>query len=150
MIFEQNSENLIKNRLKNKDVMTFWSFANLQETFSWPVDMDMQMSELIIIASQFSIHVVHRKDTNLIFQLWECWTCLNSYSSDFHLFFMQNNVDSNISWHTITSLGKILKFSKYYVQKIWQVVRLWHHQPTHLHIHSRCFQKYFVKICETA
>ena len=51
---------------------------------------------------------------------------------------MQNNVNSNISWyegHTITSLGKILKFSKFYVQYIWQVVRWWHHQLTHLHIH---------------
>ena len=50
---------------------------------------------------------------------------------------MQNNVNSNISWyegHTITSLGKILKFSKFYVQNIWQVVRWWHHQLTHLHI----------------
>ena len=34
--------------------------------------------------------------------------------------------------HTITSLGKI---SKFYVQNIWQVVRWWHHQLTHLHIH---------------
>ena len=46
---------------------------------------------------------------------------------------MQNNVNSNISWyegHIITSLGKILTFSKCYVQNIWQVVRLWHHQLT--------------------
>ena len=51
---------------------------------------------------------------------------------------MQNNVNSNISWyegHTITSLGKILTFSNSYVQNIWQVVRWWHHQLTHLHIH---------------
>ena len=51
---------------------------------------------------------------------------------------MQNNVNSNISWyegHTITSLGKISKFSQFYVQNIWQVVRWWHHQLTHLHIH---------------
>ena len=37
--------------------------------------------------------------------------------------------------HTITSLGKISKFSKFYVQNIWQVVRWWHQQLTHLHIH---------------
>ena len=51
---------------------------------------------------------------------------------------MQNNVNTNISWyegHTIKSLGKILTFSKFYVQNIWQVVRRWHHQLTHLHIH---------------
>ena len=33
------------------------------------------------------------------------------------------------------SLGKIAKFSKFYVQNIWQVVRWWHHQLTHSHIH---------------
>ena len=51
---------------------------------------------------------------------------------------MQNNVKSNISWyegHTISGLGKILKISNFYVQNIWQVVRRWHHQLTHLHIH---------------
>ena len=51
---------------------------------------------------------------------------------------MQNNVNSNISWYegqAITSLGKISKFSTFYVQNIWQVVRWWHHQLTHLHIH---------------
>ena len=37
---------------------------------------------------------------------------------------------------TIKSLRKNLKFSKYYVQNIWQVVRRWHHQLTHLHIHT--------------
>ena len=37
---------------------------------------------------------------------------------------------------TIKSLGKNLKFSKFYVQNIWQVVRRWHHQLTHLHIHT--------------
>ena len=59
---------------------------------------------------------------------------------------MHNNVNSNISWyegHTITSLGKILKFSKFYVQNIWQVVRWWHHQLTHLHIHNRLVKKCF-------
>ena len=67
---------------------------------------------------------------------------------------MQNNVNSNISWyegHTITSLGKILKNLKFYVQNIWQVVRWWHHQLTHLHIYSyRLVKKCFVKICETS
>ena len=41
---------------------------------------------------------------------------------------MQNNVNSSIFWyegHTITSFGKILKFSKFYVQNIWHVVRWW-------------------------
>ena len=37
---------------------------------------------------------------------------------------MQNNVNSNISWyegHTITSLGKILTFSEFYIRQIMHV-----------------------------
>ena len=66
---------------------------------------------------------------------------------------MQNNVNSNISryeGHTITSLGKILKFSKFYVQNIWQIVRWWHHQLTHFAYSYRLVKKCFVKICETS
>ena len=54
-----------------------------------------------------------------------------------------------LSWyegHTITSLGKMLKFSN----NIWQVVRLWHRQLTHLHIHIDVSRKCFVKICQTS
>ena len=52
---------------------------------------------------------------------------------------MQNNVNTNISWyegHNYQKLGQKLKFSNFYVQNIWQVVRRWHHQLTHLHIHT--------------
>ena len=31
-----------------------------------------------VIASQFSIHFVHRNHKKFIFHLWECYTCLNS------------------------------------------------------------------------
>ena len=106
--------------------------------------MNMQMSELMMSSPHnFPFHFVHINDKNVIFQLWECSTCLNSSLNRF----MQNNVNSNISWYeghtcTITSLGKILKYSKVYVQNIWQVVSLWH-QLTHLHI-------YIVNIWETS
>ena len=51
---------------------------------------------------------------------------------------------------TIKGWGKILKFSKFYVQNIWQVVRRWHHQLTHLHIHTGLVKKCFLKNCETS
>ena len=66
---------------------------------------------------------------------------------------MQNNVNSNIAWyegHTITSLVKILKFSKFYVQNIWQVVRWWHHQLTHLHIHIDWSRNVLWKFAKTS
>ena len=71
--FEQNSENLIENQLKNKEVMTLWNFANFQETF-----LDQSIYEYAnewvddVIASQFSIHLYTEMTKNFIFQLWEC------------------------------------------------------------------------------
>ena len=66
---------------------------------------------------------------------------------------MQNNVNSNISWyegHTITSLGKILKFSKFYVQKYMASSEVMT-SSTHSFAYSyRLVKKCFVKICETS
>ena len=45
--FQIKQWKLDENLLKNKEVMTLWSFANFQETY-WPVDMNMQMSELMM------------------------------------------------------------------------------------------------------
>ena len=68
---------------------------------------------------------------------------------------MQNNVNSNISWyegHIITSLGKILRFSQFYVRNIWQEVRWWHHQLTHyitliIFLQSRLYIEYTQYLC---
>ena len=84
-----------------------------------------------VIASQFSIHFVHRNDKNFIFQQWECYTCLNSSLNRWGIMLTPIYLDMR----DIPSLGKISKFSKFYtVQNIWQVVKWWH-QLTHLHIH---------------
>ena len=32
----------------------------------------------------------------------------------------------------------------------WKIVRRWHHQLTHLHIHTELVKKCFLKICETS
>ena len=46
--------------------------------------------------------------------------------------------------------AKYKKKLKLYVQNIWQVVRWWHHQLNHLHIHIDLVKKCFMKICETS
>ena len=56
-------------------------------------------------------------------------------ASQFSIHFVQRKKKSWYEGHTITSLGKMLKFLKFYVQNIWHVVRWWHHQLIHLHIH---------------
>ena len=51
---------------------------------------------------------------------------------------------------TIKGWSKKLKFSKFYVQNIWQIVRRWHHQLTHLQYSYGLVKKCFLKICETS
>ena len=74
-----------------------------------------------VIASQFSIHFVHGNDGNFVFQLWECWTCLDCSLSGCRMVLTPVYLD--VRDITIKSLGKKLGFSKLYVQNVWQVVR---------------------------
>ena len=53
-------------------------FQIFSENISWPVLMNIQMSELMVITSQFSTHFNYKNDKNIIFQLWECKPCLIS------------------------------------------------------------------------
>ena len=71
-ILEQNSENLMKIGWKIRKLWHFEVSQIFKKHFltsryeyanEWVDD---------VIASQFSIHFVHRNDKNFIFQLWEC------------------------------------------------------------------------------
>ena len=65
---------------------------------------------------------------------------------------MQNNVNTNISWyegHNYQKFGQKLKFSKFYVQNIWQVSEAMT-SSTHSFAYSYgLVKKCFLKICET-
>ena len=70
--FEQNSENLMKIGWKIRKLWHFEVSQIFKKHFltsryeyanEWVDD---------VIASQFSIHYVHRNDKNFIFQQWEC------------------------------------------------------------------------------
>ena len=95
-------------------------FRKFSGNISWPVPYEYA-NEWVddVIASQFSIHVVHRNDKNFIFQLWECYTCLN-YSLN-RCRIMLTPIYLGMSDITIKGWGKKFKFSKFYVQNIWQV-----------------------------
>ena len=71
-LFEQNTENLIKISCKIRKLWLFEVSQIFKKHFltsryeyanEWVDD---------VIASQFSIHFVHRNDKHLVFQLWEC------------------------------------------------------------------------------
>ena len=117
---------------KIRKVMTLWSFANFSRNISWPVGMNMQMSELMMSPPHNFPFILCTEMTKVSYFSYEN-ACLNSFLNRCRIM-----LNSNTAWyegHTITSMRKILNFSTFYVQNIWQVVRRWHHQLAHLHIH---------------
>ena len=70
--FEQNSENLMKISWKIRKLWHFEVSQILKKHFL--TSRYEYANEWVdeVIASQFSIHFVHRNDKNFIFQLWEC------------------------------------------------------------------------------
>ena len=61
----------MKNRLKNKEVMKFWSFENFQDTFSWPVRMNMQMSELMMSSPHNFPFILYTEMTKISYFSYE-------------------------------------------------------------------------------
>ena len=130
--FKHNSENLMKIGWK---IRKLWhlKFRKFSRNISWPVDMNMQMSEVMMSSPHnfsFILYTEMKKkkkknhisamrmlDLPLI-PLWNrCSIMLTPIYLD------MRDILSQV-W------AKYQNFSKFYVQNRW-----WHHQLTHLHIH---------------
>ena len=57
--------------LKNKEVMTLWNFTNFQETISWPVNMNMQMSELMMSSPHNFPFILYTEMTKISYFSYE-------------------------------------------------------------------------------
>ena len=129
--------------------MTFWNFTFFSENTSWPVLMNIQMSELMMSSPHNFLFISYTEMTkNLIFQLWEYKTCLITTQSKWEIMFTLIHFDMGICFYLYEL--KMKKFSKFHIQYIWKIVRGWHHQLAHLNIHikglvKKCFPKKNVK-----
>ena len=145
---EQNSENLMKFGWKIRKLWNFDSFANFQETF---LDQSVWICKWVSWWCH-RLTIFHSFCT-------QKWQKISYFSYEYVRLALMYSLNRcrilltpiylDMRDITIKSLGKILKFSKLYVQNIWQVVRRWHHQLTHLHIHtdwSRNVSWKFVKL----
>ena len=110
-------------------------FHVFSENTSWPVLMNIQMSELMMSSPHnFLFDFIYRYDKNLIFPLWKYKTCLITTHNKWEIMFTMIYVDMGI-WFYQYEL-KIKIFSKFHIQYIWKIVRAWHHQLAHLNIHK--------------
>ena len=113
---------------------------NVSSNISWYEGHSIRSLEKKLTCSKFYVQNIWQV---YIVRLWHQLTHLHIH-----------NVSSNISWyvgHSITSLDKILKCSKFYVQNIYGNCSEAMTSSTHSFAYSyRCFQKCFVKICETS
>ena len=124
--------------------MTFWSFANFSQNISWPVDMNMQMSELMMSSpSLFAIYFVHKffEKFNILPKLViVCFSYQDILELTlFYIYSERNWGKSNVL------LAEIWNFCHFCIQSEWKIVRRWHHQLTHLHIHSDTGQELFLE-----
>ena len=120
----RRSENWMKVGYKNKEVKTF-EFSKCSRNISWIIDINYAKKWADeVIASQTSIHFVHRADKNPISQLWDCKTCLMSTLNKYKRMFTPVSFDMGTCFYMF--------------------------QQTHSFAYSYgLFKKYFVKKCET-
>ena len=147
-IFKHNSaQNLMKIGWNNNGSYDIWSFANFQETFLDQSILNMQMSEKNdVIASQFSIHFVHRNDQKFhscqLMRMLDLPLFLSEYRMQPWMLLTLNILIWGTCYHKLWR--KISKFSKFYVQNdMARSVRWWHHQLTHLTYSYRAGQEMF-------
>ena len=94
-----------------------------------------------VTASQFFLYLVHRNDENPIFQLWESKSCLISTLNKCRIMFALTYFDMGRCLYMFEQ-----KKEKKLIQNTWKIVRWWHHQLTHLHIHINCSRNVSLKI----
>ena len=103
---------------------------------------------LIMHLLLFSINFVYKKYGSPIFQLWESKTCLiYTLNKCSIMFALISYVDIGTCIYMFEEKNKILII---YIQNTWKIVRRWHHQLTHLHIHIDCSRKCFVENYENS
>ena len=84
--------------------------------------MNMQMSEVMMSSPHNFPFILYTEMSKIsYFSNENVRLALNSSLNRCRIMLTPIYLDNE--GHTITSLGKILKFSKLYVQNIWQVVR---------------------------
>ena len=133
-----------------------WSFANFHKSqnISWPVDMNMQMSELMSLP-HYLPYILYIKFWKIQYFAHTCEYACPSYQAvlELTLFYMysewnwgKSNKKSNIL------IAEIWNICHFCAQNEWEIVRRWHHQLAHLHIiySYQLVKKCFLKICETS
>ena len=121
-----------------KIIMTF-CFNNI----SWTVDMNTQMSELMISSP-------HNFPCNLyilIFFFLVVQTCKSMSPYRNILFYIYSEWIWGKFYFLIAEILYIF-FHFCMWSNTWKIVRQWHHQLTHLHIHIDCSRNVSMKITE--
>ena len=124
--------------------MTFCNFNFFRKTF---LDQSLWIFKWVSwwchhLTIFYTFHL--QKWQNLIFQLWECKPCLISTQNKWEIIFILIYFDTRICFYLyLEKKMKIFKISC--IIYIWQIVRRWHHQLSHLNIHKDWSRNVFRK-----
>ena len=132
-IFEQNSEHFEVNWIKRYEIL---NFLNFHRNISWKVNVNMQMSELMMSSP-------HNYFPYILFT--EIMQKLNAESTLKKCRIMCGVIyfDMGICFYMFEK--KIIQLSKFHIQITWKIMRRWNHQLTHLH-HNYCSRNVSLKI----
>ena len=109
-----------ENRIRNKEVVTFWNFTFFRKTFLdqslWIFKWVSWWCHPLTIFYTFQL----QNDKNLIFQLWECKPCLISTQNKWEIMFILIYFDTRICFYPY--LEKNEKFQNFMYKmydKLW-------------------------------
>ena len=108
-------------------------FRKFSQNISWPVDMNMEMSELMMSSPHYLPYILYIK-FEYFHILPKLVIVYPSYQAILELTLYY--IYSERNWgksHVL--IAEIWNFCHFCVQNEWEIVRRWHHQFAHLHIH---------------
>ena len=109
-----------ENRIRNKEVMTFWNFTFFRKTF---LDQSLWIFKWVswwchLLTIFYTFH--YRNDKNLIFQPWDSKHCLISTQNKWEIMYSPIYFDTRICFYLY--LQKISKFQNFMYNihdKLW-------------------------------
>ena len=127
---------------KNKEVVTFWNFTFFRKTF---LDQSLWIFKWVSwwchhLTIFYTFHLQNWQKSHI--QLWECKPCFNPTQNKWEIMFILIYFDTRICFYLYLEKNENFQISCII---IWQIVRRWHHQLTHLNIHKDWSRNVFRK-----
>ena len=117
-------------------IRKLWHFEDkFSQNISWPVDMNMQMSELMMSLPHYLPYILYINFWKIQYFAHTC-DSMSLISSCIGVNII-GDIYSERNWgKSNIHIAEKWNFCHFCAQNEWEIVRRWHHQLAHLHIHT--------------